>query len=170
MQPRYTLPHQTDNTTERQSTSFPDAIGVCVSLNLAVFAKTINTMPSPPREFPTLSSYLGLDEEVIFGSDTNVCSEEIKMSNPTVPEVRPLSAPNPFVKRREATATMAQHHETDAGEHLIIKQLDEQQVLILQRYDNVRRRAQTKKVTQNRSGYVSSIPDVEGTSPTNGRP
>ena len=91
------------------------------------FAKTLNTMASPPHESPTLSPYLGLDEELDYGGDIDVLGDERTFSNPSVSEVRPLSAPNPFAERGETTAPMAQHLATDAGEHIITNPLDEQQ-------------------------------------------
>ena len=48
-------------------------------------------MASPLRKSPTISSYLGLDEEVDYGSDTDVHVDEGTLSNPPVPDVRPLS-------------------------------------------------------------------------------
>ena len=109
----------------------------------------------------TLSSYLGLDEEVDYGSDTNVLGDEGTSSSSPVPKVQPLTALNPFAERGETTVPVAQHHATDTGECIITNPLDEQQNLIFQREESARRRAQTKMVIQNRSGYVFSIPDVE---------
>ena len=66
-----------------------------------------------------------------YGSDTGVHGDERTLSNPPVPELRPLSAPNPFAERGKTTAPIAQHHATNAGEHIITNPLDEQQELIL---------------------------------------
>ena len=118
-------------------------------------------MASPPYESPTLSSYLGIDVEEDYGSDTDVRGEERTMSNSPVQEASPHTAPNPFAERGETTALEAQHHATDAGEHIITNPLDEQQELILQREERALRRSHTQTVIQNRSGYVFTTPDVE---------
>ena len=98
--------------------------------NLTV-CKARNTMASPPHESPTLSSYLGINVEEDYGSDTDVRGEERTMSNSPVQEASPHTAPNPLAERGETTALEAQHHTTDAGEHIITNPLDEQQELIL---------------------------------------
>ena len=118
-------------------------------------------MASPPHESPTLSSYLGLDEELDCGSDTDVHGNKWTLSNLPVSEVRTLSATNPFVERGETTASMVQHHAADAGEHIVTNLLDEQQKLILQQEKTARGRAQNNKVINSHSGYVFSTPDVE---------
>ena len=118
-------------------------------------------MISPPHESQTLSSYVDFDEDVDYGSKTNAHGDEGTLSSLPVPEVRPLTATNPFVKRGETTAPVAQHHATDTGERIITNLFDEQQELVLQQEESALRRAQTKRVIQNRFGYVFSIPDVE---------
>ena len=89
------------------------------------FAKTLNTMAFPPHESRTLSSYLDFDKNVDYGIKTNVRGEKGTLSNPPVPEVQPLTAPNPFVECGENTASLAKHHAADAGERIITKPLDE---------------------------------------------
>ena len=81
-------------------------------------------MTSPPHESTNLSSYLGIYEEVDYGSNTNVHGDEGTLSDPPVPEFRPLTAPNSFVERGETTAPVAQHHAADAGERIITNSLD----------------------------------------------
>ena len=88
-------------------------------------------MASPPNESRTLSSYVDFDEDVDYVSDTNVPEDEGISSYSAVSEARPNTALNPFVERGETTALVAQHHTTDAGEHIITNPLDEQQELIL---------------------------------------
>ena len=51
--------------------------------------KALYTMTSSPHESQTLSSYLNLDEEVDYGSDTSVDEEEGIMTNTPMPEARP---------------------------------------------------------------------------------
>ena len=117
-------------------------------------------MASTPHKNRTLSSYLEFDEDVDYGSDTNVHGDEGTLFNPTLPDKRPLTAPNPFVERGETTVPVAQRHETGAGERIITKPIDEQQELTLQREESASHRAQTKRVIHNRSDYVLSTPDV----------
>ena len=66
---------------------------MCVRFTLVV-CKTRNTMASPPPEAPTLSSYLGIDVEEDYGSDTDVLGEERTMSDSPVQETTPHTAPN----------------------------------------------------------------------------
>ena len=77
-------------------------------------------MASPPNESRTLASYLDFDEDVDYGSESNVPGDEGISSHSHVSEDRPLTALNPFVERGEATTLVAQHHATDAGEDIII--------------------------------------------------
>ena len=128
--------------------------------NLTV-CKAQNTMASPPNESVTLSSYLGIDVEEGYGSDTDVRGEERTMSNSPVQEALPHTAPNTVAERVETTALEAQHHATDAGGRTITNSLDEQQELILQQEERALRRTYTQTVIQNRSGYVFLTPDVE---------
>ena len=89
-------------------------------------------MASSPNESQTLFSYLEFDDDADYGSDTNVHGDERTLSHSPVPEVRPLSALNPLVKRNDTTAPETQHHTTDAGGNIIITNpIDEQQELIL---------------------------------------
>ena len=103
-------------------------------------------MASPPYESPTLSSFLGIDVEEDYGSDTDVRGEERTMYNSPVQEASPHTAPNPFAERSETTALETQHHATDAGEHIITNPLDEQQELIIQREERALRRTHTQTV------------------------
>ena len=83
------------------------------------FAKAIFTIASPFHEYWTLSSYLDFDEEVDYGSATSVHEDEGTLINSPLTEERPFTAPIPFVERAETIAPVAQHHATDAGEHII---------------------------------------------------
>ena len=83
-------------------------------------------MAQPPHGFQTLSSYLDHDEEVKYGSDNSVEVEEGTMSDPHLPEVIPLSAPNPFIKRRKTNAPVTQHDASDTKEIIITNPIDEQ--------------------------------------------
>ena len=96
-----------------------------------------------------------------YGSDINVHGDGGTLSNPPVPELQPLTAPNPFVERGETTAPVERLHAADAGEIIITNPLDEQKELILQRDKSALRRSQTKRLIQNRSGYVFSTPVLE---------
>ena len=118
-------------------------------------------MASPPHESRTLSSYLDFDEDVDYGSDTNVPGDDGISSHSAVSEARPLTAPNTFANRGGTTAPVAQHHTTGADENIITNPLDEQQELTRQREERALRRTHTQSVIQNRSGYVFSTPDVE---------
>ena len=118
-------------------------------------------MASPPNESRTLASYLDFDEDVDYGSDTDVPGDEGIASYCPVSEVRPLTSPNPIVERAETTAPVAQHHAKDLDEYIITKPLDEQHGLILHREERALRCAHTQTVNQNWIGYVFSTPDVE---------
>ena len=58
-------------------------------------------MASPPNESRNLASYLDFDEDVYYGSDTNVPGDEGISSHSFVTEARPLTAPNILVERGE---------------------------------------------------------------------
>ena len=73
---------------------------------------------------PTLFSYLNLDDEVDYGSDTSVLEEEATLSSTPIPEARLHSAPNPFAERGDAIDPSAQHHTSDAGYATITNPLD----------------------------------------------
>ena len=92
---------------------------------------TRTTMASPPHESLTLYSYLGIDEEVDYGSDTNVPGEERKTSDSPVQEARPHTAPNPSAERGEANAPLAPHQTLIVGDAIITNPLDEQQQLAI---------------------------------------
>ena len=87
-------------------------------------------MASPPHESPTIYSYLGINVEENYGSDTDVLSGRT-MSDSSLQEAKPRTAPNPFAERGETTALVEKHHVTDAGKRIITNPLDEQQELIL---------------------------------------
>ena len=118
-------------------------------------------MASPPHESPTLSSYLGINVEEDYGSDTDVRGEERTMSNSPVQEASPHTAPNPFAERSETTALETQHHATDAGEHIITNPLDEQQELVIQQEESAQRRMQLAADLEGRRGYQFTPLDVE---------
>ena len=118
-------------------------------------------MTSQPHESHNLFSYLDLEEDLDYDSDSTVHVDEGTLFKLPVPEVRPLTASNPFVERGETTAPVAKHDATDAGERIITNPLDEQQDLILHQGESDLRRAQTKRVIQNRNGYLFSTPDME---------
>ena len=91
-----------------------------VRSNLTVLA-TRTTMASPPHESLTLNSYLGIDEEVDYGSDTNVPGEERTTSDSPVQEARPHTAPNTFAEHRDANAPLAPHQTPIVGDTIITK-------------------------------------------------
>ena len=82
------------------------------------------------------------------GGYTDVHGDEETLSNPAVPEVLPVTAPNPFIERGETKAPAAQHHAIDAGQKFIINPLDEQQDLILQLKESSLRHAHTQRALQ----------------------
>ena len=82
-------------------------------------------MASPPHEPSTLFSYLNIDEEVDYGSDTNVPGEESTTSDSPVQEARPHTAPNPFVEHGEANAPLEPHQTPLVGDAIITNPLDE---------------------------------------------
>ena len=120
-------------------------------------------MASPSRETPSLSTYLGLDEELDYGSDTEVQEEDERtFSNlPPVREVRSHPAPNPFVERGDTTAPLAPHQSFDADGNIITNPLDEQQQLVIQRDESARRRRQLAATLEGHRGYVFTPPSVE---------
>ena len=61
---------------------------MCVCLKTRLL-KALHTMALSHHEYQTLSSYLNLDEEVDYGSDTSVDEEEGIMTNTPMPEARP---------------------------------------------------------------------------------
>ena len=83
-------------------------------------------MASSTDESSTLSSYLGIDVEVDYGSDTNVHGEERTMSDSPVQEATPRTAPIPLAESGNASAPLAQHQTPHVGDEIIIKPLDEQ--------------------------------------------
>ena len=89
-------------------------------------------MASSPHESSTLSSYLGIDVEVNYGSDTNVPGEDRTTLGSPVQEARPHSAPNSFAERGGANASLAPHQTSIVGDAIITNPLDEQQQLVIQ--------------------------------------
>ncbi|CAI5733685.1 unnamed protein product [Peronospora destructor] len=118
-------------------------------------------MASPPHESSTLSSYLGIDVEVDYGSDTDVHGEERTMSDSPVQEASPHTAPNPFAERGEATAPSAQHQTLIVGDAIITNPLDEQQQLAIQREESAQRRMQLAATLEGRRGYLFTPLNVE---------
>ena len=82
-------------------------------------------MASPPHESSTLYSYLGIDEEVDYGSDTNVPGEERTTSDSPVQEARLHTAPIPFAEHGEANAPLSPHQTPLVGDAIITNPLDE---------------------------------------------
>ena len=111
-------------------------------------------MASPPYESPTLSSYLGIDVEEDYGSDTDVPGEERTTSDSPVQEARPHTAPNPFAERGEANAPLAPHQTPIVGDAIITNPLDEQQQLALQHEESAQRRRQLAATLEGRRGYL----------------
>ena len=116
-------------------------------------------MTSPPHESQTLSPFPGLDEDVDYGSDTNMNGDEGKLFNSPVRVVRPLKAPNSFIELVDNNALAVQHHNIFQLKHHY-QPIDSQQELILQREGSTLLRFQMDRL-QNRSGYVFPTPDVE---------
>ena len=88
-------------------------------------------MSSPPHESSTLYSYIGIDGEVDYGSDTNVSGEERITSDSPEQEARPHTAPNPFAERGESNVPPAPHQTPIVGDANITNPLDEQHQLAI---------------------------------------
>ena len=111
-------------------------------------------MASPPHKSSTLFSYLKINEEVNFGSDSNVPGEEKITSDSPVQEARPHTAPNPFAELGEANAPLALHQTPLVGDAIITNPLDEQQQLALRHEESAQRRMQLAATLEGRRGYL----------------
>ena len=118
-------------------------------------------MASPSRETPSLSTYLGLDEELDYGSDTDIYGEERTRSDSPVKEAAPHTAPNPFAEHGETNASTALAHAPIVGDAIITNPLDEQQQLTIQREESAQRRMQLAATLEGRRGYLFTPLGVE---------
>uniref|UniRef100_A0AAV1VNZ8 Uncharacterized protein n=1 Tax=Peronospora matthiolae TaxID=2874970 RepID=A0AAV1VNZ8_9STRA len=90
-------------------------------------------MSSSPNESKALCDYLGIEEEVDYGSDTSVRGDTGTMSGSLMPEAQLSNTPNPFAERGGTSAPPAQHAASGSDETIITNPLDEQQQLLVQR-------------------------------------
>uniref|UniRef100_A0AAV1TUL9 Uncharacterized protein n=1 Tax=Peronospora matthiolae TaxID=2874970 RepID=A0AAV1TUL9_9STRA len=99
-------------------------------------------MSSPPNESKAPCDYLGLEEEVDYGSDTSVHVDTGTISDSLMPEAKPSNAPNPFSERGDASAPLAQHSTSGSDETIITNPLDELEQLLVQQEENTQRHEQ----------------------------
>uniref|UniRef100_A0AAV1UHN5 Uncharacterized protein n=1 Tax=Peronospora matthiolae TaxID=2874970 RepID=A0AAV1UHN5_9STRA len=96
-------------------------------------------MSSPPNESKALCDYLGIEEEVDYGSDTSVRGDTGTMSGSLMHVAQPSKTPNPFAERGDASAPPAQHAASKSDETIITKPLDEQKQVLVQREEYAQR-------------------------------
>uniref|UniRef100_A0AAV1T4L6 Uncharacterized protein n=1 Tax=Peronospora matthiolae TaxID=2874970 RepID=A0AAV1T4L6_9STRA len=118
-------------------------------------------MSSSPNESKALCDYLGIEEEVDYGSDTSVRGDTGTTSGSLMPEAQLSNTPNPFAERGGASAPSAQHAASGSDETIIANPLDEQQQLLVQREENAQRYAQMTATLERQRDYVFTPPSVE---------
>uniref|UniRef100_A0AAV1TPB3 Uncharacterized protein n=1 Tax=Peronospora matthiolae TaxID=2874970 RepID=A0AAV1TPB3_9STRA len=118
-------------------------------------------MSSSPNESKALCDYLGIEEEVDYGSDTSVRGDTGTTSGSLMPEAQLSNTPNPFAERGGASAPPAQHAASGSDETIIANPLDEQQQLLVQREENAQRYAQMTATLERQRDYVFTPPSVE---------
>uniref|UniRef100_A0AAV1TJM2 Uncharacterized protein n=1 Tax=Peronospora matthiolae TaxID=2874970 RepID=A0AAV1TJM2_9STRA len=118
-------------------------------------------MSSSPNESKALCDYLGIEEEVDYGSDTSVRGDAGTMSGSLMPEAQLLNTPNPFAERGGASAPPAQYAASGSDETLITNPLDEQQQLLVQREENAQHHVQMATTLERQRDYVFTPPSVE---------
>uniref|UniRef100_A0AAV1VK44 Uncharacterized protein n=1 Tax=Peronospora matthiolae TaxID=2874970 RepID=A0AAV1VK44_9STRA len=118
-------------------------------------------MSSSPNESKALCDYLGIGEEVDYGSDTSVRGDTGTTSGSLMPEAQLSNTPNPFAERGGASAPPAQHAASGSDETIIANPLDEQQQLLVQREENAQRYAQMTATLERQRDYVFTPPSVE---------
>uniref|UniRef100_A0AAV1TEQ5 Uncharacterized protein n=1 Tax=Peronospora matthiolae TaxID=2874970 RepID=A0AAV1TEQ5_9STRA len=118
-------------------------------------------MSSSPNESKALCDYLGIEEEVDYGSDTSVRGDTGTTSGSLMPEAQLSNTPNPFAERGGASAPSAQHAASGSDETIIANPLDEQQQLLVQREENAQRYAQMTATLERQRDYVFIPPSVE---------
>uniref|UniRef100_A0AAV1UUI6 Uncharacterized protein n=1 Tax=Peronospora matthiolae TaxID=2874970 RepID=A0AAV1UUI6_9STRA len=118
-------------------------------------------MSSSPNESKALCDYLGIEEEVDYGSDTSVRDDTGTTSGSLMPEAQLSNTPNPFAERGGASAPPAQHAASGSDETIITNPLDEQQQLLVQREENAQRYAQMTAILERQRDYVFTPPSVE---------
>uniref|UniRef100_A0AAV1V483 Uncharacterized protein n=1 Tax=Peronospora matthiolae TaxID=2874970 RepID=A0AAV1V483_9STRA len=118
-------------------------------------------MSSSPNESKALCDYLGIEEEVDYGSDTSVQGDTGTTSGSLMPEAQLSNTPNPFAERGGASTPPAQHAASGSDETIITNPLDEQQQLLVQREENAQRYAQMTTTLERQRDYVFTPPSVE---------
>uniref|UniRef100_A0AAV1UPZ6 Uncharacterized protein n=1 Tax=Peronospora matthiolae TaxID=2874970 RepID=A0AAV1UPZ6_9STRA len=118
-------------------------------------------MSSSPNESKALCDYLGIEEEVDYGSDTSVRGDTGTMSGSLMPEAQLSNTPNPFAERGGASAPPAQYAASGSDETIITNPLDEQQQLLVQREENAQRHVQMATTLERQRDYVFTPPSVE---------
>uniref|UniRef100_A0AAV1U0V2 Uncharacterized protein n=2 Tax=Peronospora matthiolae TaxID=2874970 RepID=A0AAV1U0V2_9STRA len=118
-------------------------------------------MSSSPNESKALCDYLGIEEEVDYGSDTSVRGYTGTMAGSLMPEAQPSNTPYPFAERGDASAPPAQYSASGSDETIITNPLDEQQQLLVQREENAQRYVQMATTLERQRDYVFIPPTVE---------
>uniref|UniRef100_A0AAV1V920 Uncharacterized protein n=1 Tax=Peronospora matthiolae TaxID=2874970 RepID=A0AAV1V920_9STRA len=118
-------------------------------------------MSSSPNESKALCDYLGMEEEVDYGSDTSVRGDTGTMYGSLMPEAQPSNTPNPFAERGDASAPPAQHAASGSDETIITNPLDERQQLLVQREENAQRYVQMAATLKRERDYGFTPPSVE---------
>uniref|UniRef100_A0AAV1UMA8 Uncharacterized protein n=1 Tax=Peronospora matthiolae TaxID=2874970 RepID=A0AAV1UMA8_9STRA len=118
-------------------------------------------MSSSLNESKALCDYLGIEEEVDYGSDTSFRGDTGTTSGSLMPEAQLSNTPNPFAERGGASAPPAQHAASGSDETIITNPLDEQQQLLVQREENAQRYVQMAVTLERQRDYVFTPPSVE---------
>uniref|UniRef100_A0AAV1UTK4 Uncharacterized protein n=1 Tax=Peronospora matthiolae TaxID=2874970 RepID=A0AAV1UTK4_9STRA len=118
-------------------------------------------MSSSPNESKALCDYLGIEEEVNYGSDTSIRGDTGTMSGSLMPEAQLSNTPHLFAERGDASAPPAQYAASGSDETIITNPLDEQQQLLVQREENAQRHVQMATTLERQRDYVFTPPSVE---------
>uniref|UniRef100_A0AAV1T260 Uncharacterized protein n=1 Tax=Peronospora matthiolae TaxID=2874970 RepID=A0AAV1T260_9STRA len=118
-------------------------------------------MSSSPNESKALCDYIGIEEEVDYGSDTSVRGDTGTMSGSLMPGAQISNTLNPFAECGGASAPPAQYAASGSDETIITNPLDEQQQLLVQREENAQRRVQMATTLERQRDYMLTPPSVE---------
>ena len=115
-------------------------------------------MASPPNKISALSSLLGMEDKVDYGSVTSVQVEERAMSQSPVLEDKPLSAPN---LSSDVDTPLAQRVASASDEAIITNPLDESQARVIQQEEHALRQAHISHTLKAHRDYVFTPPSME---------
>uniref|UniRef100_A0AAV1UT00 Uncharacterized protein n=1 Tax=Peronospora matthiolae TaxID=2874970 RepID=A0AAV1UT00_9STRA len=118
-------------------------------------------MSSSPNESKALCDYLGIEEELDYGSDTSVRGDIGPMSSSLMPVAQPSNTPNPFAERGDASASPSQHAASGSDETIITNPLGELQQMPVQRDENALRYVQMAATLERQRDYVFTPPSVK---------